>query len=238
MRRTILFCGLTFLVGLFLGLFFHTWFPTVKDVAPTAPMAEIDTPVSAIPPIPTATAPQASPEPSSAQEPVLSDNRRLLNLSLEVLDVLRARDYGALAAYAHASGVRFTPYSTVDFSQDLVLTSGQIAEGASDTQTYTWGAEDGSGTPLTLTIPDYFARFVYNADYTEAPRIGINQVIQSGNALENVTEAYPDGQFVDFNFSRLDPDRQGMDWCSLKLVFLPDQGELKLAGIIHGQWTV
>lgn len=237
MKRTILFCGLTFLVGLFLGLFFHTWFPTVKDVAPSAPMPEINTPVNAVP-VPSATQAPASPEPSERQEPVLNDNRKLLNLALEVLDVLRARDYGTLSGYAHSSGVRFTPYSTVDFSQDLVLTPSQIAEGASDTQMYTWGMEDGSGAPLTLTIPDYFARFVYNADYTEAPRIGINQVVQSGNALENVTEAYPEGQFVDFNFSRLDPDQQGLDWCSLKLVFLQDQGELKLAGIIHGQWTV
>lgn len=238
MKRMILFCGLTFLVGLFLGLFLHAWFPTAKDVVPSAQISDNNTPVNAVPPMPSATVPPASPEPSGSQEPELSDNRRLLNLALEVLDVLRARDYRTLSAYAHSAGVRFTPYSTVDFSRDLVLSPGQIADGASDTQTYTWGTEDGSGTPLTLTIPDYFARFVYNADYTEAPRIGINQVIQSGNALENVTEAYPDGQFVDFNFSRLDPDQQGLDWCSLKLVFLPDQGELKLAGILHGQWTV
>lgn len=235
MKRMVLFCGLTFLLGLFLGLFFRTWFPTAKDVVPAPPLVENG---GANNLLPSTTPPAVPPDEDGSQEPAVNDNRRLLNLSLEVLDVLRARDYAALAGYVHSSGVRFTPYSTVDFSQDLTLSPSQLAEGATDPQTYVWGTEDGSGDPLVLTIPDYFARFVYNADYTEAPRIGINQVIQSGNALENVTEAYPDGQFVDFNFSRLDPDRQGLDWCSLKLVFLPDQGELKLAAILHGQWTI
>ena len=60
----------------------------------------------------------------------------------------------------------------------------------------------------------------------------------NGSAIENVTEAYPDASFVEYHFDQLDPQYGGLDWCSLKLVFVSRDGAWKLVGIIHSQWTV
>ena len=236
MKRVLLFCGLTFLLGLSLGLFFHTWFPSTRDLSVSAlPINNGLTSNSLA--LPSAS-PSVTTPADSDDETVDSDSLALLNRGFAVLEALKERDYETLATYVHSSGVRFTPYSTVDLAQDLVLTPKQIAGAASDTQIYIWGSEDGSGEPIELTIADYFTRFVFNADYTEATRIGINQVVQGGNALENVADSYPDGVFLDFNFSGLDPELEGLDWCSLKLVFQTEQGNLKLVGILHGEWTI
>ena len=236
MKRVLLFCGLTFLLGLSLGLFFHTWFPGTRELSVSAPPVNNGLTSNALvlpSPPPSVTTP-AAPDDGTVD----SDSLTLLNRGFAVLEALKERDYETLATYVHSSGVRFTPYSTVDPAQDLVLTPAQIAGAAADTQVYSWGFVDGSGEPIELTISDYFARFVFNADYTEATRIGINQVVQGGNALENVADSYPDGVFLDFNFSSLDPSLEGLDWCSLKLVFLMEQDSLKLVGILHGEWTI
>ena len=42
-----------------------------------------------------------------------------------------------------------------------------------------------------MTAMDYFARYVYNADYTQATEIGIDRIMTGGNALENLADAYP-----------------------------------------------
>ena len=56
----------------------------------------------------------------------------------------------------------------------------------------------------------------------------------SGNALENLTEAYPGCRCVDFSI----PGTDGLDWSSLKLVFQAGDTSWYLIGMVHGQWTI
>ena len=168
-----------------------------------------------------------------------NDNFPLLNAACLVNRALKDRDYDALASLVHPTkGVTFTPYSTVNFETDLTFTASQIRELENDKTVYTWGFVDGRGSLIELTMSQYLEQYVFNTDYTQAPQIGVDQIIISGNALENLTEAYPGCRFVDFSFPSLDSAKQGMDWCSLKLVFEPDDTGWWLVGIVHGQWTI
>lgn len=177
----------------------------------------------------------ATPTPS----PDLSSNRVLLSRAYNVLNTLKDQDYATLSAMVHPQkGVTFTPYSTVDAQANLNFSAQDIARLANNTEKYIWGLTDGEGAPISMTMSDYFASYVYNADYTQAPIIGIDQVMASGNSLENVAEAYPEGRFVEFHFPGLQPTNQGFDWCSLKLVFEPYNGDYKLVAMIHSQWTI
>ena len=97
---------------------------------------------------------------------------------------------------------------------------------------------DGRGDPIKLTIPQYFQRYVYDKDYTQATEIGIDRIITGGNALENLAEAYPGCRFVDFAFPSADPVNDGLDWSSLKLVFQPGEFRWLLVGVVHGEWTI
>ena len=135
-------------------------------------------------------------------------------------------------------GVTFTPYSTVDRDSDLRFTAAQVRQFSTDQTVYTWGVSDGLGSLIELTPAEYFSTYVFNTDYTQAPEIGVDRILQSGNALENLTEAYPGCRFVEFHFPGLDPANAGLDWCSLKLVFSPSDSCWQLVGIIHSQWTI
>ena len=163
----------------------------------------------------------------------------LLQAAAGVTDALHAKDYEALSAFVHPSrGVTFTPYSTVDFQQDRHFSADQIKNLAQDSATYTWGYEDGRGEPIQMTMSQYFERFVFDADYTQAPQVAVDEIITSGNALENLTEAYSGCRFVDFCYLSRDPASEGLDWCSLKLVFAGEDGIWYLVGVVHGEWTI
>lgn len=162
----------------------------------------------------------------------------LLERAEQVLERLREADYSALSALVHPEkGVTLTPFSTVTPDCDRCLTAAQVSGLAEDEEVYVWGVMAGSGAPIRATAAEYFDRFVYNEDYARAPEVGVDAVLLSGNALENVSDAYPDARFVDYAFPGLDPELEGFDWCSLKLVFEPWENDWYLVGLVHGEWT-
>lgn len=177
----------------------------------------------------------------SASTPTLDtkDNSLLLEASSQVAAALRDKDYKTLSTFVHpVDGVLFAPYSTVDLSANLRFTAAQIAGLAENSTKYVWGISDGKGDPLEMTMKEYFARYVYNADYASAPVLGIDRVIGSGNALENVSEVFSNARFVEYYFPGINPEYNGFDWCGLKLVFSVYQEEYKLIAIIHSEWTI
>ena len=168
-----------------------------------------------------------------------SDNFPLLNAACTVVRALRQKDYSTVASFVHPDrGVTFTPYSTVNPESDLAFSREQIMNLTQNTAVYTWGSVDGHGGPIEMTIEQYFERYVFNADYSQAPRIGVDQVMMHGNALENLADSYPQGRFVDFCFPQLTQKGDGLDWCSLKLVFEPGDSNWLLVGVVHGEWTI
>ena len=55
--------------------------------------------------------------------------------------------------------------------------------------------------------------------------------------INNVNEAYPNSDVVDFYYKGSDK-YDGIDWRGMRLVFEDYQGKRYLVGIINDQWTV
>lgn len=156
-----------------------------------------------------------------------------------LIKALRAKDAGAVADLVHPTqGVRFTPYTYVSLESDLVFSPEEIQRFFDDQKVYLWGHYDGSGDPINLTPSQYYEKFVYVEDYANAKQVGYNQVLSSGNALENQFEVYNNPIIVEYYFPGFNPQYEGMDWRSLRLVFELYQNEWKLVGIINNQWTI
>ncbi|MDL2273749.1 hypothetical protein LJC34_04300 [Oscillospiraceae bacterium OttesenSCG-928-G22] len=163
----------------------------------------------------------------------------VIDEAYRVVRLIRNEDYPALSEAIHPEkGVVFVPYSYVEPDGAHVFTPAQVKGFATDKNTYLWGSYDGSGEPIQFTPAEYFAMFVYNADYENAPVVTVNTVARSGNAIENVAEAFPEAQFVDFHFPELEKKYEGLDWCSLRLVFEEFGGKPCLVAVIHSQWTI
>ncbi|NLY53785.1 MAG: hypothetical protein GX060_04075 [Firmicutes bacterium] len=168
---------------------------------------------------------------SQSQQPLLS--------ALQVVQLLKEKDFAGLANWVHPEkGVRFSPYPHVYVEVEQVFTVQQIAKLWQDETVYHWGTYDGIGDPIKLTFADYYQRFIYDYDFAEPQMIGNNHLIGRGNAIDNVHEVYPQGKFIEFYFEGQHPEYGGADWRSLKLVFEQHNGSWYLVGVIHGEWTI
>jgi hypothetical protein len=153
----------------------------------------------------------------------------------EVILALKNKDMIKLAGFVHPQkGVRFSPYAYVDFKADLVFSRSQVENLFKDKTKYLWGYYDGSGEPINLTFAEYFEKFIYDRDFLNAKKISYNQTIGKGNTINNSFEVYPGAVIIEYHFPGFDPQREGTDWESLRLVFK----EGHLVGIIHDLWTI
>ncbi|MEG6614289.1 hypothetical protein V6C42_15715 [Pseudoclostridium thermosuccinogenes] len=156
----------------------------------------------------------------------------------EVLTALKDYDLKKLSQYIHPDkGVRFSPYGYVDVKENLVFTAEEI-ESMDESKVYMWGYYDGSGEPIELTFPDYHKRFIYDEDFINADEVGYNKALGHGNSLNNSFEVYKNSIIVEYHFPGIDPQYEGMDWRSLRLVFEKKSDQWYIVGIIHDQWTI
>lgn len=163
----------------------------------------------------------------------------LISASLSAMELINLKDYSALASWIHPTkGVRFSPYSYVNLETDVAIQADEFLEIANGSESLIWGVFDGIGDPIDLSFDDYYNRFVYDVDFLNPEMIGINSLIGKGNTLVNITDVYPDSEFVEFHFSSIDPQYDGIDWRSLILIMEEVDGDWKLIGIVHNEWTI
>lgn len=156
----------------------------------------------------------------------------------EVLTAIKNYDMEKLADAIHPNkGVRFSPYGYVDVKNHLTFTAEEVKKLGADSKTYHWGYYDGSGEPITLNFSDYYKKFIYDVDFVNAEQVGYNKTLGHGNSLNNSFDVYKNPIIVEYYFSGFDPQYEGMDWKSLRLVFEKKDDTWYLVGIIHDQWT-
>ncbi len=158
---------------------------------------------------------------------------------------VRDHDLVELAALVHpVKGVTFSPYTYVRPLQgapgeaDLVFSPAQLRDLWGDPAVYHWGMYDGSGEPIDLTFQEYYARFVYDVDFAQPEVLGFDETIGRGNTINNIAEVYPNGVTVEYHFEGFDPQYDGLDWRSLRLVLEESEGVWYLVGIVHDEWTI
>ena len=156
-----------------------------------------------------------------------------------LVEKIAAQDFQAIAQYVDPDeGLRFSPYGHVRVDDDQVWLPEDLQSAMEDSTVYTWGAFDGTGDPIDKTFGEYYDRFIYDQDFASPHMIGNNTVIGTGNTLNNLEDVYPDADFVEFHFTGFDPQYEGMDWRSLRLVMKDENGQWVLQGIVHDEWTI
>lgn len=179
-------------------------------------------------------------------QPVEADDTRnmdsvLLQRSAIVLQQLKEQRYEALAAWIHpVLGLRLSPYAHTDTLQDVHFSKAAfIAESRKPaSQKRNWGYFDGSGEPIYLSFQGYFGRFVYDADFVNAPQKALNRTLCTGNTLQNTEAIYPGCNYTEHYFPGSGELYNGLDWKCLRLVYCMYGNEPMLTAIIHNQWTV
>jgi hypothetical protein len=158
--------------------------------------------------------------------------------SLEVLTFFRNQEYSGLSRYIHPDlCLRFSPYPNLN-PENLRFCPAQISALFKSDEVQVWGRYDGTGEPIRLTGPEYAEEFIYDQDYLNAPVVGYNQPVSSGNSLNNIQDIYPEAVFIEYHFPEIDPQYGGMDWRSLRLVYQKIDQIWYLIAVVHGEWTI
>jgi hypothetical protein len=158
-----------------------------------------------------------------------------------IMEAIALQDLEALSAYVHPEqGVRFSPYPYVETGAegDLVFPADALPALDEDPTVYHWGTFDGSGQPIDMTFDEYWARFVYDADFWQPHWIGFDETIGQGNVIDNIPQVYPQGAMIEYHFVGFAPSFEGLDWRSLRLVLEEQDGTWYLVGIVHAEWTI
>ena len=156
-----------------------------------------------------------------------------------VVTALKEKDMQKISALLHpVKGVLFSPYSDIRLESDMVFAKEKIPNLLNSEEIFNWGNYDGSGDPIKLTFAQYYDKFIYNQDFANAEKVSYNEIQQTGNTLVNIKDVYPQGNFIDYYFSGFNPEYEGIDWASLRLVFEQYNGQWYLVCIAHGQWTI
>jgi hypothetical protein len=228
------------LIFIFLAILLAGCGITYREVGPTTTPTEFATlefsQPSAIPTV----SPTLNQTPSIILLPLLpqSVQQIVLDRAFAVINALKDKDMNKLSQYVHPQeGLHFSPYATVK-ETDQIFTVEQVTTLMDDPTVYLWGNYDGSGEPINLTFSDYYSKFVYDEDFANAPQIAFNHRLGTGNSIDNAFEYYQSSMVVEFYFPGFDPQYAGMDWRSLRLVFMQEGSDWFLVGIIHDQWTI
>ena len=180
----------------------------------------------------------------SAADSVLIKQQKdstLLSLTKDVLTVIKNKNYDSLALFIHlVEGVRFSPDAFIDTPAHKIFTAAAFKKEATakKQQKFTWGEYDGSGDPISLTIDEYFKKFVYDVDFLTPETRKVNEFIGGSNSQNNLLTVYDSCDFTESHFSGFDKKMDGMDWRSIRLVFKMKDGKYFLVGIIHDEWTI
>lgn len=167
-----------------------------------------------------------------------SQQTSVTGVAEQVIQAIKNQEFATLANLASANGVRFSPYENVKPTSDIVLTTQQITNALSISAAYNRWVADGSGEPINLWIGQYRAKYVYDVDFATASSQLRNQPQQRGNIINNIFTIYTGKQIVEYHFTGFDPQYEGIDRRSLRLVFWQENGKWKLIWVVHGQRTI
>lgn len=168
----------------------------------------------------------------------ISNTELIQNKANAILLALDKKDKKALEKFIHPKlGIYFSPYVYVNKKEDLHVSKKEFLAFASSEEKRTWGRQDGTGNPIFLNFDEFIDRYIYKAKYLKAEASSIDSVIGKGNLVNNITEVFPNAKVFESHFSGIDPQYQGMDWCSLRLVFEEYESDFYLVALVNDEWT-
>ena len=159
-------------------------------------------------------------------------------LATEILSLLEAKDFAALASFVHPqAGLRFSPQLFIHTDTDLVFTREQVVNFTSDNNIYTWGTHAARGDLLRMSVFNYWNEYVIPILPDQQWQMLAEGQKSPSGSIDNFSEVYPQGSYVDF----VKPGTEefgNLDWQLLRLAFQQaTDGAYYLVGIIHDIWV-
>jgi hypothetical protein len=154
--------------------------------------------------------------------------------SAEIVRHFMDRDMTHMIRHVHPNhGVRFSPYATLT-KADVVFTPQQMLNLFNNKKAYAWGIYPGTGDPVKMTFGEYYKRFVYARDFSQAPDVTYNAVARPGSTGNNSASFFEGSRFIDYHWPGTEA-AGGKDWKTLRMVFMPWQNNWLLVAVVNDE---
>jgi cytoskeletal protein RodZ len=155
------------------------------------------------------------------------------------IQALKNKDLNSLSQLmAENEELVFSPYANFN-QQNQSFSQSEVPNLLTNQTRYNWGNYNGISTgAIQLIFADYWKDFIYDQDFAQAEKITYNQNSGSGNIKNNALSFFPNSIVVEYHFSGFDEEFDGMDWQSLRLIFIPIDEQWYLKAISHDEWTI
>ncbi len=173
------------------------------------------------------------PEPP-AGSPVISGDA-----NQEVLDIVDSAieglaDVAALGELIGSEGLTVAPFTFIG-DETLTLTADEVLNSAETERT--WGFQTGSGDPITSSLTEYLDALAGRAALTSTAEIGYDEFIGGGNTINNLDDVFPGATIVEYHHPGTG-FYGGLDWTSVRFVFVDEDGSLVLRALVSDQWEI
>ncbi|MCG7381022.1 hypothetical protein [Paenibacillus sp. ACRRY] len=172
-----------------------------------------------------------------SSDPLEGQPLTVTEASTSIIKALQEKDMEAVASWASADGVRFSPFANIDPVNDLVFTPDEISNLLKDPTRYVWRiAPDYDEDKIKMTYADYHLKYVYNKDFIHDGENAVNVLLGQNAHPGNIHVIYPEANhdFVEFHVKG-GSDADERDWHTLRLVFEKIGQDHSLVGIVHDQ---
>lgn len=151
-----------------------------------------------------------------------------------ILSAWKNKDSASLASFVDPEqGVRFTTSTTVSGDNDLIFAADEFSDFFQGTDKFTWGISDGKGEAIELTPSEYYAKYIWDKDYSTPTQTAVDKYIGVNTKENNWKNVYSDAKLLTYYLK----GKTQNDWSSLSLVLRLQNNTYYLVGVIHSQWT-
>ena len=157
--------------------------------------------------------------------------------ALEVLLALRAGDTEALSNWVHPEkSVRFVPFTNIS-EENPVFSAEETATLWTNDNEISWGYSAGTGDEILLTFQEFYERFLFSADFFYPDAVGYDTNIVQGGMIDNSRDLFPEAHIVEYHFDGFDPQFEGLDYVTLRIVVEQFEDQYYATAIVHNAWT-
>ncbi len=169
----------------------------------------------------------------------VTDIKKINTAADDALAALKNKDGKKLSEMISKDWVRFSPYTYVDLSKDIVISATDIKDVITNNTKYTRGLEAGSGDPIEMTFSEYRSKYIYNGNFdTEWSKYLNSKWSRNGNMVNTIFSSYGNDTILEYYIPGKSKLYDNMDRKSLTLIFTKEGSDRKLKWVVHGERTI
>ena len=169
----------------------------------------------------------------------VADIKKINTAADDALAALKNKDGKKLSEMISKDWVRFSPYTYVDLSKDIVISATDIKDVITNNTKYTRGLEAGSGDPIEMTFSEYSSKYIYNGNFDiEWIKYLNSKWSRNGNMVNTIFSSYGNDAILEYYIPGKSKLYDNMDRKSLTLIFTKEGSDRKLKWVVHGERTI